>query len=137
MIWDEVVGGLFRVLDRVIPDPTERAAAKQRLLELEQQGQLAELQARYSAITTEAASADPWTSRARPSFMYVFYFLLIALVVLAPLVGVFFPDQMGQFFANVQAGFAAIPEAMWWTFSAGYLGYTTARSVEKGRGFTS
>lgn len=63
--------------------------------------------------------------------MYVFYFILIALVFMAPLVGVFFPGQMDQFYRNVAAGFAAVPEAMWWTFTAGYLGYTGVRSYEK------
>lgn len=88
-------------------------------------------QAKLSIAVAEASSQDKWTSRARPSFMYVFYFILIALVFMAPLVGVFFPGQMDQFYRNVAAGFAAVPEAMWWTFTAGYLGYTGVRSYEK------
>jgi hypothetical protein len=43
------------------------------------------------------------------------------------------PDAMREFFLNVKLGFEAIPEALWWTFSAGYLGYTTARTYEKGK----
>ena len=35
----------MRVLERVIPDPAARAEAQQRLVELQQQGRLAELQA--------------------------------------------------------------------------------------------
>ena len=35
------------------------------------------IQARLSAIVTEARSPDPWTSRARPSFLYVMYVMLL------------------------------------------------------------
>lgn len=63
--------------------------------------------------------------------MYVFYGLIVSLVVIAPALGIAAPDQMAQFFLNVKAGFEAIPEALWWTFSAGYLGYTGARTFEK------
>jgi hypothetical protein len=91
-------------------------------------------QTKLSIAVAEASSPDKWTSRARPSFMYCFYGLLISLVIIAPLVGVFFPLQMGQFYTNVAAGFNAIPEAMWWTFSAGYLGYVGARQVGKIKG---
>jgi len=55
------------------------------------------------------------------------------LVILAPVLGIFQPAGMQQFFLNVKLGFEAIPEALWWTFSAGYLGYTTARTYEKGK----
>lgn len=89
---------------------------------------------RLSVMITEAGSADPWTSRARPSFMYVFYLIIVTLVLIAPFVGVFFPLQMQQFYVNTAAGFKAIPEAMWATFTVGYLGYTAARQYGKGKG---
>ena len=92
---------------------------------------------RYSAIVTEAGSQDPWTSRARPSFMYVFYALLIFLVIVLPLIGLAEPTAMTAVLGNIKLGFAAIPEEMWWTFTAGYLGYTTARSYEKKSGVSN
>jgi len=122
------------ILDRVIPDPAQRAQAKLELIKAQQAGEFRELDARMSAITAEAGSADPWTSRARPTFLYVFYLLILSLVLLAPLVGVFRPVEMQSFFANVAAGFAAIPDELWMTFAAGYLGYTGFRSFEKVRG---
>jgi len=94
-------------------------------------------QSRVSILIAEASSSDKWTSRARPYFMYVFYLVLICLVLLAPLIGVFFPAQMTQFYVNVAAGFKAIPDAMWATFTAGYLGYTAARQYGKGKGTDS
>lgn len=91
-------------------------------------------QTKLSIAVAEASSQDKWTSRARPSFMYVFYFLLVSLVIVAPFVGVFFPEQMETFYNNVKAGFAAVPDAMWATFSVGYLGYTAARQYGKVKG---
>ena len=41
---------------------------------------------------------------------------------------------MQAFFANVAAGFEAIPGELWMTFAAGYLGYTGFRSFEKVKG---
>ena len=122
------------ILDRVIPDPAQRAQAKLELLKAQQAGEFRELDARMAAITAEAASVDPWTSRARPTFLYVFYLLILSLVLAGPLVGVFWPDQMRAFFANVAAGFAAIPDELWMTFAAGYLGYSGFRSIEKVKG---
>jgi hypothetical protein len=89
---------------------------------------------KLSIAVAEASSQDKWTSRARPSFMYVFYFLLISLVIVAPFIGVFFPAQMTQFYVNVAAGFKAVPDAMWATFTCGYLGYVGARQYGKVKG---
>lgn len=122
------------LIDRLIPDKAQQAEAKLKLLEMQQQGELQQLQTRMSAILAEAQSSDPWTSRARPMFMYVFYVLLLFLVIIAPLVGVLAPSAMSVFFANVKAGFQAIPEELWWTFSAGYLGYAGVRGYEKVKG---
>jgi hypothetical protein len=86
---------------------------------------------RISVMVAEASSPDKWTSRARPSFLYVFYVVIVLLVLVAPFVGVFFPSEMTQFYVNVGAGFKAIPDAMWATFTMGYLGYTAARQYGK------
>ena len=117
--------------DKVIPDPAQKAQAAIEMERLKQSGEFKELDSAMQAILAEANSQDPWTSRARPSFMYVFYFILLALVIAAPIIGVFKPAEMKAFFEKVKFGFEAVPEALWWTFSAGYLGYTTARTYEK------
>lgn len=132
-----LVAGLFSVgeklIDRLFPNPEDKAKAQVALLQLEQEGELQRMAHRYSAITAEANSEDKWTSRARPSFMYVFYIILLNLVIVSPLVGVFYPDQMKIFFENVKLGFDAIPEPLWWLFGSGFLGYTTARTFEKNK----
>ncbi len=135
-----LAGGLIEIgttlIKRLIPDKEAQAKAELELALMQQNGELQELQTRMSAIVAEANSADPWTSRARPSFMYVFYFIIIMLTFVVPLIGVFNPDAMASFYANVATGFKAIPEEMWWTFSVGYLGYSGARSYEKRHGVT-
>ena len=42
---DDIVGVGLKVLDKVIPDPAAKAEAQAKLVELQQQGRLAELQA--------------------------------------------------------------------------------------------
>ncbi len=138
MIPIPIVSGLFDIanglIDKLIPDPEAAAAAKLKLMELDQNGRLTELQLQMSAIVAEANSTDPWTSRARPSFMYLFYAIVTFMVMLAPMIGVFYPEKMDLFFMNVNKGFGAIPEPMWWTFTAGFLGYSGSKSIEAIKG---
>ena len=64
------------VIDRVVPDPKAREAAKLQLIQQAQEGKLKEVEHQLSAILAEAQSKDPWTSRARPTFLYVVYLLI-------------------------------------------------------------
>ncbi len=121
------------VLDKVIPDAAEREKAKLELLKAEQSGKLDETKTQLSAILAEAQSADPWTSRARPTFLYVFYVLLI-LCVIGGVLGIWWPDRVTTAAQNVANLMAALPEELWWVFGAGYLGYTGARTIEKSKG---
>ena len=111
-------------------DPAKAAELQQIVSQLELETQ----KAQSAMIVAEASSADPWTSRARPSFMWVFYIMLISLGMLAPAVGIWFPNYMTLFFANVKLGLAAIPDSLYTLFGAGYLGYTGARSFDKIKG---
>lgn len=135
-----IVGGIFEIgkslIDKLLPNPEAKAKAQMDLLVLQQSGELKELETRMSAILAEAQSSDPWTSRARPSFLYVFYAIILGMTVVAPLFGVFNPVAMDAFYSNVGKGFDAIPEELWWTFTAGYLGYAGARTFEKRKGVT-
>lgn len=141
MIPIPIVTGLFdiatSIVDKLIPDPEAAAAAKLKLLELDQQGRLTELQLQMSAIVAEANSSDPWTSRARPSFLYLFYAIIAFMVVVAPMLGIWYPDKMDLFFMNVSKGFSSIPDALWATFAAGYLGYSGSKSFEAVKGVKS
>ena len=127
------------LIDKIFPDKekmaAERAQAELALLQLQQDGKLRELGVQMSAILAEAQSPDPWTSRARPSFLYVIY-IVILLGVPMGFLGAFKPEVA----AAVADGFGkwlwAVPDSLWALFGAGYLGYTGARMWEKGKGVT-
>lgn len=126
----------MKIIDKIFPDPEQKSKAQLELLKQQQAGEFKELETRFEAIKAEASSTDKWTSRARPCFMYVFYTILLSLTIVAPVIGVQHPEAMATFFENVGKGFQSVPEELWWTFTAGYLGYTTARSYEKKKGIT-
>lgn len=132
-----IVGGIIelgKAIASKFPNPEEKARVELEVMKIAMDKESNELSTRMSAILAEAQSTDPWTSRSRPMFMYVFYTIIFSLVIVAPLIGIFFPNQMELFFMNVGAGFKAIPEELWWTFSAGYLGYSGLRTREKEKG---
>lgn len=127
---DDLLAVGAKIIDKVIPDPEQKAKAQLALIEAQQRGELEAVKIQLSGILTEAQSADPWTSRARPSFLYVMYILILAGV------------PMGLLYAwqpaiaeNISKGFGlwfnSIPEELYWLFGTGYLGYTGARTFEK------
>ena len=119
-----------KVIDRLWPDPEQRAQAKLELLKLQQEGEFKEIEVSMSAILAEAKSSDPWTSRARPSFLYVIY-LVILLCVFGSIVGIWFPMEVTQAAKNLNTLLKAIPEQLWTLFGIGYLGYCGSRSFDK------
>ncbi len=122
------IGG--KIIDRLWPDATEKEKAKLKLMEMQQRGELAELENRFAAIVAEAKSNDKWTSRARPAFLYVMYGV-IGLCFLGGILGIWFPEQIGLAATNIQTLLASIPDALWTLFGAGYLGYSGVRSFDK------
>ena len=122
------IGG--KVIDKIWPDPAEAAKAKAQLIEMQQRGEFKELETRMNAIVTEAKSQDGWTSRARPSFLYVMYTLILAAIPMG-ILHAFKPELATSVASGMNAWLAALPEELWWLFGAGYLGYSTARSADK------
>ncbi len=125
-----VVGIGGKLIDKFFPDPVEAAKAKAELLRMQQAGELKELETRMSAILAEAKSSDPWTSRARPSFLYVVYIIILAAIPMG-ILHAYKPDLAVGIAEGFKAWLNAIPGDMWWLFGAGYLGYTGARSLDK------
>lgn len=119
-----------KVLDRVLPDDEAKAKAKLELLKLEQEGAFKDEENRYNAIIAEAKSSDKWTSRARPSFMYVIYIFILAAIPMGFLFA-FHPETAQNVILGVKGWLNAIPDSLYTLFGAGFLGYTTARSVDK------
>jgi len=86
-----------------------------------------------SAIMAEASSADPWTSRARPSFLYVVYVLLLWSIPMGAL-AIFAPEAADKFTAGFGKWMSALPEPILTLFGVVMTGYVAGRSWEKVRG---
>ena len=74
---ETLIGPIASIIDKIIPDKEARDRAKLELIKLQGSHEMEVLQARLSAVVAEAGSSDPWTSRARPSFLYVMYAMIL------------------------------------------------------------
>lgn len=122
-----------KLIDKLFPDPAEKAKAQIELLKMQQQGDLDEIKVQLSAIIAEAQSADPWTSRARPSFLYVVYILLLWSIPMGVL-AIFNPGAAATFTVGFKGWLAAIPDSILQLFGVVMTGYVMGRSWEKVRG---
>jgi hypothetical protein len=130
---DALIGPLASIIDKIIPDKEARAKAKLELIALEGTQEMQMLETQLKAIVAEANSADPWTSRARPSFLYVMYILLLAALPMGVL-SAFSPAAAHDIAAGMNAYLAGLPEPLYALFGTGYLGYTAARQWGKVKG---
>ncbi|MCB2013795.1 MAG: holin family protein [Sphingobium sp.] len=128
-----LVGPIARLIDKIIPDPQARDAAKLELLKLQGAQEMEAIRTQLSAIMAEAQSPDPWTSRARPSFLYVMYALLLWSIPMG-LIAAAQPDMARAIAHGMNAYLAGIPEPLYALFGTGYLGYTAARAWGKAKG---
>ena len=105
-----IIGLVGKAIDKIFPDPQAAAAAKAQLLELEQQGQLAELQSSMSIIVSEASGS--WMQRNwRPITMLTFLVLVCC-------------DSFGLLAFR-------LAEQAWTLLQMGLGGYVVGRSGEK------
>jgi len=124
---------LFDLVDDLFTSDEERDQAKLKLLKMQQEGKFKEAEIRMSAIMSESQSKDPWTSRARPCFLYVIYIFILAAIPMG-IVSAYDAEMAERIAAGVAAWLKVIPESMWGLFGVGYLGYTGARSWDKSKG---
>jgi hypothetical protein len=126
----QILGIGKTLVEKIFPDKEKQNEALQRMEELRQKGELDLLQTEMSVMLAEANSKDAWTSRARPSFMYVMYALMLFSIPVA-ILSLFVPDAATKIGEAMKAYLGAIPAEMWATFAVGYTGYNIARSVDK------
>ena len=121
-----VIAGLFSIgsslIDKLFPDPEAAAAAKLKLFELEQKGELAELAAKSQIITAEAKSEHFIVAAWRPIIMLTFGFIVFNNYVLSPWLA-----AMGGPVVHLD-----LPPDMWALLKLGIGGYVVGRSAEKG-----
>lgn len=134
---DDAIGSvatLFNTaIDKIWPNPEDKAKAEALTIQATASAAIAQLQAAQAVMLAEASSSDPWTSRARPSFMYVMYVCILAAIPMGVLFA-FSPEVANRVATGFGAWLNAIPESMWQLFGVGYLGYSGARSFEKVKG---
>ncbi len=132
-IIETLIGPITSILDKIIPDKEARAKAQFELLKLEGTQEMALIEARLQAIVAEAQSADPWTSRARPSFLYVMYVLILTALPMG-LLSAFNPAAASDIAQGMNAYLGGLPDPLYALFGTGYLGYTAARQWGKVKG---
>lgn len=132
-VFEALIAPIASIIDRVIPDKAERERAKLELLRLQGTQEMALIEARLSAIVAEANSADPWTSRARPSFLYVMYALILWAIPMG-LLAALSPATAQAVASGMNAYLSSLPEPLYALFGTGYLGYTVARQWGKAKG---
>lgn len=131
------IGGVLeigkRLIDKLYPDPEQKAKAQLELVNMQNAGELDDLKTRLTAIIADSQSGDPWTSRARPSFLYVVYVLLLWSLPMG-LLAIFKPDAAALFTSGFKAWMAALPEPVLTLFGVVMTGYGLGRSWEKVKG---
>ena len=132
-ILEALIGPVAKLIDKIIPDKEAAARAKLELITLEGSQELKQLEAQLSAIVAEANSKDPWTSRARPSFLYVMYTMLLFALPMG-LLAAFNPQAASDIGKGMNAYLNGLPEPLYALFGTGYLGYTAARQWGKIKG---
>jgi len=120
-ILETLIGPISSIIDKIIPDKEARARAKLELMKLEGTQEMRLIEARLQAIVAEANSSDPWTSRARPSFLYVMYVLLLTAISMGVL-SAFDPAAARDIAAGMNEYLAGLPEPLYALFGTGYLG---------------
>lgn len=133
MITDLITSGV-RLVDNIIsaafPTPEAKASAQAKQLQAEAEAYISQLQAAQAVMLEEARSKDAWTSRARPSFLYVVYLLLLWALPMS-FVFAFAPDTATKIVAGFGQWLQAIPQSIVSLFETVLLGYTAGRTVDK------
>ena len=129
----DILSPVTKLIDKIIPDPKARDAAKLELLKLQGTQELEAVRTQLSALIAEAQSPDPWTSRARPSFLYVMYAIILWSIPMG-LIAAVQPQMARDIAGGINAYLNGIPQPLWALFGTGYLGYTAARQWGKARG---
>jgi hypothetical protein len=91
------------------------------------------LATQMQAIVAEAQSPDPWTSRARPSFLYIMYALILWSIPMG-LIAAVQPAMASAIGSGMSAYLKGIPNELYTLFGTGYLGYTAARTWSQIKG---
>jgi len=124
---------LNTAVNKIWPDPQDKAKAEAVTLMAAADAAVTQLKAAQAVMLAEASSSDKWTSRARPSLLYVMYLLILAGIPFGALAA-FKPDVAHAIAGGMNSWLAAIPDTLWQMMGFCYLGYTGGRTFEKVKG---
>jgi hypothetical protein len=128
-----LLGPITSLIDKINSDPKARDAAKLKFIKFQGGQEMEALRTQLSAILAEAQSVDPWTRRARPSFLFVVYAIILWAIPMG-LIAAVHPEAANNITSGINAYLDGLPEPLYALFGAGYLGYTAARQWGKVRG---
>jgi hypothetical protein len=114
-----------KVLDRVLPDPAQQAAAKLELMKLQQNGELAQITGQMDINKVEAASSSIFVSGWRPSVGWVCSAGFAVQFVIGPLA------EWGAALASHHVKFPQMDTGTMMPLLLGMLGLGGLRTAEK------
>jgi hypothetical protein len=114
-----------KVLDRILPDPTQQAAAKLELLKLQQNGELAQITGQMEINKVEAASGSVFVSGWRPGIGWVCGAGFAVQFVIGPLA------EWGSALAGHPVKFPQMDTGTMMPLLLGMLGLGGLRTAEK------
>ncbi|MGH9992853.1 MAG: 3TM-type holin [Nitrososphaera sp.] len=124
---------LTTALNKIWPNPEDKAKAEAIAITAAVESSIAQLKASQAVMLAEASSADGFTSRARPTMLYVFYILILAAVPMG-IVSAVSPSTALDISAGFGAWLRAIPASITDLATFVMLGYIGGRSLEKLKG---
>ena len=126
MVVDALVGLGGKLIDKLIPDPAARDAAKLDLLKLQQSGELAAMLAQTEINKVEAASGSVFVAGWRPAIGWVCAMAMGYQYLLRPFLVAYHPAL----------AFPGLDDNLW-QLLAGMLGLGGLRTFEKVNGVAS
>ena len=120
MALDAILGIGGKLIDKLIPDPAAKDAAKLELLKLQQSGELAAMTAQTEINKVEAASGNLFASSWRPAIGWVCALAMFYQYLLRPFFTAFLPAL----------NFPGLDENLW-QLMMGMLGLGGLRTFEK------
>lgn len=129
----QVHGVTESILSRAISDPKEREKIRGDLSEIVTGSETKAAEEIAKVAASGFADNDVWVKRARPSFLYIIYFMIFGAIPFGVL-HAFAPEFSSRFAAGMELFLGAIPELGWYLFGSAYLGYSGLRSWDKKNG---
>jgi hypothetical protein len=133
MITEAITGvsaAITSIVNAAWPNPEDKAKGEAIKAIAEADAAVKQLQAAQAVMLAEAQSSDPWTSRARPSFLYVVYLLLLMSLPMGVIYAID-PLTAANLTEGMKGWFEAIPKDIIELFQWVMLGYIGGRSAEK------